>query len=1064
MSYVRQIALAAAACLYLLSLGAASLAAAEHHGQVKFAGVPVPGATVTAVQGEKKLVTITDAMGNYSFPDLSDGVWTIQVEMLCFSAERRDVTIAAEGNAAEWELKLLPLKEIKAETGMPAVSEAASKPQSGVSAGAKDANKLRGLQVEPRKAEQAQPPGANAQGSFQRAELNAAAADASVGAAATDRDSRAFSGQSADELVQRASDGFLINGSANNSASSPFAQRPAFGNMRKGMRSLYNGNFGLVLDNSALDARSYSFTGQNTAKPSYNPLLGSASFGGPLRIPHLITNGPMFVVTYQFARNRNATTQPGRMPTQAERNGDFSQTLNSLGQPVQIFDPATGVQFPGNVVPKDRISPQAKALLDLYPPAMVAGSDRYNYQIPIVGTSHQDGIQSRLSRTIGRNNYLSGGFGYQSTRSSSPNLFGFLDKANSTGVNGNVNWRRSFTMRFVMNFGYQYSRMVSLNTPFFSGRSNVSGEAGITGNNQDPINWGPPSLSFSGGATGLSDAQASFNRNQTNSFTFSTFWSRGRHGMTFGADFRRRQFNYLAQQDARGSFMFTGAATQAKVNGVAVPGTGYDLADFILGIPDTSSIAFGNADKYFRASMYDAYFTDDFRVNSGFTLNIGLRWEYGSPITELYGRLVNLDIAPGFTAAVPVIAYDPVGGITGRTYPDSLVHPDKHAFQPRLGIAWRPFPASSLVIRAGYGIYFDTSVYNTIAMQMAQQSPLSKSLSVQNSPDHPLTLANGFYGSPATTPQTFAIDPNFRVGYVQTWQLSIQRDLPFALQMSATYLGNKGTRGAQRFVPNTYPAGVTNPCPLCPAGFIYLTSNGNSNRHAGQIQLRRRLHNGFTATLAYTYSKSIDDAALGGRGQGSAVLAQNWLDLSAERALSNFDQRHLMNLQLQYTSGMGVAGGALLGGWRGRLLKEWTFASQIAAGSGFPLTPVYPGAVGGTGVTGPLRPDHTGASLYAAPRGLFLNPLAFAAPSTGHWGNAGRNSITGPAQFSLIASMGRTFRVRDRISLDLRIDATNALNHVTFTSWNTTVGGPQFGLPNGVSPMRSIQTTLRARF
>jgi hypothetical protein len=256
------------------------------------------------------------------------------------------------------------------------------------------------------------------------------------------------------------------------------------------------------------------------------------------------------------------------------------------------------------------------------------------------------------------------------------------------------------------------------------------------------------------------------------------------------------------------------------------------------------------------------------------------------------------------------------------------------------------------------------------------------------------------------------------------------------------------------------------------------------------------LHNGFTGILQYTFSKSIDDdAALGGQGAsanpqsntaqtsstaavtgGAAIapaaatgqqglaIAQNWLNLSAERSLSSFDQRHLLSLQLQYTTGMGLSGGTLLTGWRGALFKEWTFASQITAGSGLPQTPIYLVPVQGTGVTGTIRPTYTGLSLYAAPGGLYLNPAAYTAPSPGQWGNAGRNSITGPAQFSLNASFGRTFRVSDRLNLDLRLDSTNALNHVTYTDWNVIINSTQFGLPAAANAMRSIQTTLRLRF
>jgi len=167
---------------------------------------------------------------------------------------------------------------------------------------------------------------------------------------------------------------------------------------------------------------------------------------------------------------------------------------------------------------------------------------------------------------------------------------------------------------------------------------------------------------------------------------------------------------------------------------------------------------------------------------------------------------------------------------------------------------------------------------------------------------------------------------------------------------------------------------------------------------------------------------------------------------------------------VQYTTGMGIAGGTLLTGWRGTLFKEWTFATQITAGSGLPETPVYQAPVQGTGVTGTIRPDYTGAALYAAAPGFFLNPAAYTAPLPGQWGNAGRDSITGPAQFTLNASVGRIFRVSDRFNLDVRADSTNPLNHVTFTTWNTIVNSTQFGLPAAANTMRSLQTTLRLRF
>jgi hypothetical protein len=129
-----------------------------------------------------------------------------------------------------------------------------------------------------------------------------------------------------------------------------------------------------------------------------------------------------------------------------------------------------------------------------------------------------------------------------------------------------------------------------------------------------------------------------------------------------------------------------------------------------------------------------------------------------------------------------------------------------------------------------------------------------------------------------------------------------------------------------------------------------------------------------------------------------------------------------------------------------------------------PLTPTILAPVSGTGVTGPVRPEYTGASLYDAPPGLFLNPAAYTTPPAGQWGNAGRDSITGPYQFTLSATLGRTFRLNDRFNLDLHMDATNALNHVTYPTYSTTINTEQFGLPPVANQMRRIQTTVRVRF
>src|ERR1700722_5817448 len=261
-----------------MGLMAANLAAAEQHGQVTFGGLPVPGAIVTATQSDKKITAVTDSDGAYSFPNLADGVWTIQVEMLGFSTLKGEIAIGGETQPTAWELKMLPLDQIRAEAQLAARPNAVGAPAE-----------------------------------TKRPEATASEAE-----------------PARDELAQRAADGLLINGSVNNGASSPFALFPAFGNNRNGSRSLYNGSLGIYLDNSALDARSFSLTGQDTAKPYYNHFTGVASFGGPLRIPHLLKNGPNIFVAYQWMRSRNASIGSALMPTAAERTGDLSQLLNTV--------------------------------------------------------------------------------------------------------------------------------------------------------------------------------------------------------------------------------------------------------------------------------------------------------------------------------------------------------------------------------------------------------------------------------------------------------------------------------------------------------------------------------------------------------------------------------------------------------------------------------------------------------------------------------------------------------------------------------------------------------------
>jgi len=724
--------------------------AAEYHGRVRYGGVAVPGATVTLTQGTTELTTVTDSQGLYEFPDVAAGDWKISIELRGFTPTHGSVAIGATNEQGEWTLQMLDMKDL--------LSMAQTEPA--VTAPLKAREK-----EEPKQAAKSEKPEEAVPQAPQPSQPN--------------------------DDADRAADGLLINGSENNAATSQYSLSPAIGNHRPGSKALYNGTFGVFAANSIFDAKPYSLTGLVLPKDSYNRITLVGTVGGPIRIPPLFYHGPNFFIGYQWTRNGSAKTGTGLVPTEAERNGDLSGLTTAQGQPVTIYDPKTGKPLTGPIP----VSPQAEALLALYPLPNIEGNDRYNYETSLLNDTHQDALQSRLDKTVGHRDSLYGGFNFQSTRMNSESLFNFVDTTDTLGLNANVNWQHRFERQLFATLGYQFSRLRTELLPHFAYVTNVSGDAGITGNDQDPREWGPPSLGFSSGVAGLSDGISQFNRNRTDQIQLRLLTTRGRHTVQAGGDLRWQQYNILQQANPRGNFTFTGSATSGS--GTPSTSSGSDLADFLLGFPDTSALAYGNADKYLRQKVYDVYVNDDWRVRPELTINAGLRWEYGEPITEEKGRLVNLDIAPNFTAAAPVLGSSPKGPITGEKYPSSLIRGDFRGIEPRVALSWRPIPASTLVVRAGYGIYDDTSVYLGAAESMVQQTPLSNSLNVQRSPTCPLTLANGFLACEGTTTENYAVDPNLQVGYAQLWQLSAQRDLPWALVGTVTYLGTKGTHGIQ---------------------------------------------------------------------------------------------------------------------------------------------------------------------------------------------------------------------------------------------------------------------------
>ena len=807
-------------------------------------------------------------------------------------------------------------------------------------------------------------------------------------------------------------------------------------------------------------------------KPSSYNLGTTITAGGPLKIPKIGgTDKGTFTVTYTLGRARLGTSSTNLlMPTDAERAGDFSGYVGSNGLPIQLYDPS-GHPYAGNIIPATSINPIAAALLKYYPEPNFTGNTRYNYATSVTSHRSSDNINLRLNYTFNTKNQVNGSLQYQRSSNINPNVFGFVDNGTNNGVNASAGYIYHFTTRLIATTRYSYSKNTVLGTPYFANLTNVEGQLGILGTEQSPQNWGPPSISLSGGGfQGLSDGVESYTHPQTSAVGESLLWVHTTHEFTFGGDYSRRQNNLLQQANPRGTYSFNGSATGLlEANGTVTPGSGLDLADFLLGVPTTSTIAFGNADKYFRSSVYDMFINDQWRISTRLSLQLGVRWDYQAPTTEKYNRIANLDISPDFSKSQAVLP-GMNGPVTQMPYSDSLLNSQKTDVSPRIGFAWKPFAKRSTVVRGGWGLGYTPSVYQNLATNSATslgtQAPFAKSFSLRDSPTCALTLQGGFStqtlnacNATNQATNTFAVNPNLRIPYSQTWQLAVQQNLKWSLVSTLTYIGTKGTGLTQTFYPNAGPYGGTlaqYPYLANPGGYLYETTNGNSHYNSIQAQLQRRSRAGFSGNLTFAYTKATDDSG----------LAQNWLNPTAEEAPSSGVTAETLSGMVTYSTGVGSRGGGLINGWKGVLIKDWTINTQVNLGSGQPFTPstsLLATSLNSTSSRVSIRPDYTGAPFFL--NGA-LNPAAFALPAAGEWGNLGRNSLTGPYTFTMNASANRTFRIGDRKSVTFSLRASNPLNHFVVTNWNSLVSQQnlQFGQPTAYSAPRSVTANVRISF
>jgi hypothetical protein len=423
---------------------------------------------------------------------------------------------------------------------------------------------------------------------------------------------------------------------------------------------------------------------------------------------------------------------------------------------------------------------------------------------------------------------------------------------------------------------------------------------------------------------------------------------------------------------------------------------------------------------------------------------------------------VTLDVTDDFTHAVPVMAGG-TGPYTGA-FPDTIVNPFRTGFAPRIGVAWRASPSS--VVRFGYSINYSSIVYQSIATQLAEQPPFASTATIASASRlTPLPLETALVNvPPGVTTNTYAVDPGFRLPWVQIWNVDLQRDLTRTIQLGLGYTGTKGTNLDLLRAPNRGPLG-----PRIPGvqPFIWESASADSVMNSLTVRLRKRMTNGFGIGGSYTLSKSIDDASsVGGAG---GTVAQNDQDLEAERALSNFDQRHRFSADFTYDLPFGERKPWFNSGAPAAILGNWTFNGTLTLATG---TPVTARVVGNAldvarGVNGTLRADYTGQPIDVADptTSMFFNTAAFTVPAAGQFGNAGRNTIIGPGTSAMNLGLTRNINFGQTTrGLSIQVLANNVFNTVQFAAIDTNVNSPTFGQVLSVRPMRRIQVQARFRF
>jgi hypothetical protein len=857
------------------------------------------------------------------------------------------------------------------------------------------------------------------------------------------------------------------------------------------------------LRNDALNARGFFASRVPGQKQNQ---FGFAA-GGPVRKDKLFAFG-----TYQALRDRReADTIVATLPSDAHRNGDFTDLLPlELVNPAGFTDPAGNPCVVDNVISPDCISPVTKNLLPFLPSTPQGGDVVSLAPNPRRG----DMFMVRLDANLSSKHTMFGHFFYDRNSRKTPfgaggNIPGYVGGSLVQGTHSvAVNDTYAFSPNLINQFVASYLRSTSndFNTQTRTPESLGMNLPMYTTSGAPDFNVGDM---FDLG-TGYIARFASHNWQ----FRDTLSSMRGRHGFKFGGEFMRLQF--LQDWNGPTSFYFSGSRA------------GDPVADFLLGAYDNLFLDFGQRLNDASSNYLGFFFQDEFKVNPRFTLTFGARYEYFAPWIDANNR-INTIVVGAQSMKVPDA---PPGILFPGDLPRGLVNGDMNNLSPRIGFAWDLFGNGKTSIRGAYGVFYEavnadslaqenapfsgfgtatygnlTDPYGSVGLTPPPVAPPGDRFGCVSIPEPPGLRCDLF---PLPIGGVFT-DLSLRTPYVQSWNLSIQRQLTPDIMLEAAYAGKIGTKieamrtyNPARFIPGTvydpatelenmvstpdniYDRVLFEPGILSPQGFL-LGNDFRSWYHSFQTQVTKRFSRGLSVISSYTLGKSIDSSSTD--NLGGTVF--NPFNLHQERGRSDWDRRHAFVASWLWSPPWKFAEG-----WKNTLLGGWTFTGIHSIQSGLPITFLSGDDVAVDGTYGdqlafltgePIARSHSSrgdmvsqffnTNAFVYPNCAFDSDAALGNPQAieqqnctpfgivyslaGQYGNAGRGILSGPAYNSTDFSVIKDFAFKERYKAQFRSEFFNVFNQVNFDNPTNYVNSGAFGRIRSAGDGRIVQFALK---